>query len=67
MHPFVIAKYQIDEKNRWYGLFRDIKPLQDFINFAENRAVNMLGSFKALFEDDAVLDTEGVCRERRAR
>lgn len=58
MHPFVIAKYQIDEKNRWYGLFRDIKPLQDFINFAENRAVNMLGSFKALFEDDAVLDTE---------
>ena len=57
-HPFVIAKYQIDEKNRWYGLFRDIKPLQDFINFAENRAVNMLGSYKALFEDDAVLDTE---------
>lgn len=57
-HPFVIAKYQIDDKNRWYGLFRDIKPLQDFINFAENRAVNMLGSYKALFEDDAVLDTE---------
>lgn len=54
MHPFCISKFQIDEDNRWYGLFRDIKPMQDYINFAENKMGNMLGSFKALFEADAV-------------
>lgn len=53
-HPFVIAKYQIDDNNIWYGLFRDIKPMQDYINYAENKMGNMLGSFKALFESDAV-------------
>ncbi|MFQ6341371.1 portal protein [Campylobacter sp. VTCC 70190] len=58
MHPFVISKYHIDDKNNWYGLFRDIKPMQDYINFAENKMGNMLGSFKALFESDAVLNTE---------
>lgn len=57
-HPFVIAKYQIDDNNIWYGLFRDIKPMQDYINFAENKMGNMLGSFKALFESDAVDNTE---------
>ncbi|MBS4407346.1 portal protein [Campylobacter vulpis] len=54
MHPFCISKFQIDEDNKWYGLFRDIKPMQDYINFAENKMGNMLGSFKALFEADAV-------------
>lgn len=57
-HPFVIAKYQIDDNNIWYGLFRDIKPMQDYINFAENKMGNMLGSFKALFESDAVDNTD---------
>lgn len=57
-HPFVISKFYIDEKNQYYGIFRDIKPMQDYINYAENRMANMMGSFKALFEDDAVLNTE---------
>lgn len=57
-HPFVIAKYQIDPKGSWYGIFRDIKPLQDYINFAENRMANMMGSLKAFFEEDAVLNAE---------
>lgn len=57
-HPFVISKFYIDEKNRWYGLFRDIKPMQDYINFSENRMVNMMGSFKAMFEEDAVSNIE---------
>ncbi|WP_185900164.1 portal protein [Campylobacter sp. MIT 99-7217] len=57
-HPFCIAKFNIDEKGLWYGLFRDIKPMQDYINFAENKMGNMLGSFKAMFEADSVLDTE---------
>lgn len=57
-HPFVIAKFYIDEKNKWYGIFRDIKPMQDYINFSENRMMNMMGSFKAMFEEDAVANIE---------
>lgn len=53
-HPFIIAKYAIDDRNRWYGLFRDIKPLQDFINIAENRIATLMGTFKALIEEDAL-------------
>lgn len=58
MHPFVVAKYYIDHKNRWYGIFRDIKPLQDFINFTENKIANMMGTLKAFYEESAVLDSE---------
>ncbi|WRA75149.1 portal protein [Helicobacter pylori] len=54
--PFIIAKLYTDEVNNYYGLFRDIKPMQDFINYAENRMGNMMGSFKAMFEEDAVVD-----------
>ncbi|KAA6234359.1 portal protein [Campylobacter sp. LR264d] len=55
-HPFIIQKFNIDEKLKWYGLFRDIKPLQDYINFAENRMANMMGSLKAFYEEDAVIN-----------
>ncbi|GAA8184545.1 hypothetical protein HpDR148_04240 [Helicobacter pylori] len=54
--PFIISKLYTDELNNYYGLFRDIKPMQDFINYAENRMGNMMGSFKAMFEEDAVVD-----------
>ncbi|MGL2881905.1 hypothetical protein ACQKBE_08150, partial [Helicobacter pylori] len=54
--PFVVSKLYMDELNNYYGLFRDIKPMQDFINYAENRMGNMMGSFKAMFEEDAVVD-----------
>ncbi|TPH93648.1 portal protein [Helicobacter pylori] len=54
--PFIVAKLYTDESNHYYGLFRDIKPMQDFINYAENRMGNMMGSFKAMFEEDAVVD-----------
>ena len=57
-HPFVVAKYNIDEKNNWYGLFRDIKPIQDEINFSEIKTGNLLGSVKALYESDAVDDID---------
>ncbi|MFP6309738.1 portal protein, partial [Helicobacter pylori] len=56
VHPFIISKLYTDELNNYYGLFRDIKPMQDFINYAENRMGNMMGSFKAMFEEDAVVD-----------
>ncbi|EQD92264.1 portal protein [Helicobacter pylori PZ5080] len=54
--PFIVGKLYTDELNNYYGLFRDIKPMQDFINYAENRMGNMMGSFKAMFEEDAVVD-----------
>ncbi|RKV28065.1 portal protein [Helicobacter pylori] len=54
--PFIVAKLYTDELNHYYGLFRDLKPMQDFINYAENRMGNMMGSFKAMFEEDAVVD-----------
>lgn len=53
-HPFIICRYQIDEKYRWYGLFRGIKPMQDYINLAENRMLNMMSSMKIFYEADAV-------------
>ncbi|WP_104761453.1 portal protein [Helicobacter cetorum] len=56
--PFIVSKLYIDELNNYYGLFRDIKPMQDFINYAENRMGNMMGSFKAMFEEDAVIDID---------
>lgn len=61
-HPFIISKYHIDDKGLFYGIFREIKPLQDYINFAENRMGNMLGSFKALFESGAVLEKEAFIK-----
>lgn len=57
-HPFVICKYQVDTKNQWYGLFRSIKALQDYINLAENRMLNMMSSMKIFYEEDAVLNPD---------
>lgn len=62
-HPFIIAKYAIDERNRWYGLFRDIKPLQDFINIAENRIATLMGTFKAIIEEDALDNLDDFIQE----
>lgn len=57
-HPFVVCKYQVDTKNQWYGLFRSIKALQDYINLAENRILNMMSSMKVFYEEDAVLNAD---------
>lgn len=53
-HPFLIMRYQIDDKLQWYGLFRGIKPMQDYVNLAENRMLNMMSSMKLFYEDGAV-------------
>lgn len=68
-HPFVIRKLLIDnseKKNDYYGLFRDIRPLQDALNFSMLRMQNMLGSTKLLMEKDAVEDID-VFQEDYAR
>lgn len=58
MHPFIVSKFNIDDKGVWYGLFRDIKPLQDYVNYSENKMMNMIGTLKAFFEEDAILEAE---------
>lgn len=62
-HPFIISKFHIDFNNKWYGIFRDIKPLQDYINFTENKIVNMMGSFKAFYEAGAIVDKNKFIQE----
>lgn len=58
-HPYVVSKFAQDHEYRWYGIFRDLKPIQDYINIAENRIANMLGgSVKAFVEESAILDLE---------
>ncbi|MDR2034263.1 MAG: hypothetical protein LBP89_06505 [Helicobacteraceae bacterium] len=39
-----------------HGLFRDVMPIQDSINFKLLRVTNLLGSHKLLIETDAVAD-----------
>lgn len=52
--PLIIRKLYVDVNNHFYGIFRNVKPHQDFVNFAENRMGNMLGSQKILYEQSAV-------------
>lgn len=61
-HPFIIGKFKVDYNNNWYGLFRDLQPICDYINLAENRMSNMMGSIKAFFEIDSVLDVDEFVR-----
>ncbi|PAF42759.1 hypothetical protein [Helicobacter sp. 11S02629-2] len=56
--PIVVRKLYTDLDNDFYGVFRDIKSAQDFINFGINRMANMMGSQKILFESSAVEDAE---------
>lgn len=60
--PFAIKKLYIDDKGIWYGIYRNIKPLQDYINLAENRTANMMGSQKIIFEEGAVRDANEFTR-----
>lgn len=59
-HPFVVRKYKIDENFKHYGFFREVKSLQDFINYAENRQINMLRSNVIMYEAGTLKDPRGV-------
>lgn len=56
--PYVVQKFNIDEKNNFYGFLRTLKPVLDFINYAENRMANMLNSTKVFYEKSAVDNPE---------
>lgn len=62
-HPYVVQKLKVDYKNRFYGFFRNLKPIVDSINFTENRILNMLSSTKVIFENDAVDDADKFSEE----
>ncbi|MEW5833023.1 MAG: hypothetical protein AB1763_09330 [Campylobacterota bacterium] len=60
--PFVVRRlYYKDGVLR--GLFHDIKPIQDSINFKLLRIANLLGSVKILYESDAVDDPDAFADE----
>lgn len=61
--PIIVRKLYIDSKNRFYGIFRNIKPFQDYINFAENRMANMLGSQKILYERSAIYNADDFAKQ----
>lgn len=57
--PFAIRRlYHMHSTGEFYGIFRNIKPIQDRINFMHLRIANMLGSVKLLYEAGAVDDGE---------
>jgi len=57
--PIAIRKlYEGTPFKEYYGMYRNIKPLQDKLNFIMLRISNMLGSKKLLVESDAVDDIE---------
>jgi hypothetical protein len=56
--PYAVRKLFQRSDGYVYGIFEDIKPLQDSINFKHLRIANMLGSVKLLYEAGAVDDPE---------
>lgn len=61
--PFVVVKLRQNDNGDIYGWFRDIKPIQDALNFAMLRIQNMLGGHKIIVEEDAV-DDFGVFKQQ---
>lgn len=60
-HHYAIRKLFIDDtpkKNDYYGFYRNIKPIQDSINFAVLRTQNMLSGNKLIMEKEAVDDAD---------
>lgn len=54
--PVVVRKLRNGIVKEFYGMMRDVLPLQDAINFASIRIANMMGTVKVLYEDGAVED-----------
>lgn len=56
--PVSVRRLFDGEQGEWFGMFRNLRPLQDSINYASIRLANMLGSSKLLVEETAVDDAE---------
>lgn len=58
--PFIVSKFKIDELNRFFGLWRDIAPLQKFLNYGEAKALTLLNTHKVFFEQGAASSREAA-------
>ena len=58
--PFIISKFKIDELNRFFGLWRDIAPLQKFLNYGEAKSLTLLNTHKVFFEQGAASSREAA-------
>jgi hypothetical protein len=56
--PIAIRRLRWSHKKEYYGMYRDVRPFQDSVNFTMLRLINMLGSSKLLVESDAVEDID---------
>ncbi len=56
--PLAMRKLYTSNRKEFYGMFRDVRPLQDMINNTFLRIINMLGSSKLIIESDAADDIE---------
>ncbi|WP_456403216.1 portal protein [Hydrogenimonas sp.] len=61
----MVVEFVYRHKELHYGIFNDIIPLQDAINYAKLRLQNMLGSVKILVEKNAVDDVYNFTMEYR--
>lgn len=55
---FTFLNRDFNGKIKYWGLYRDVMPLQDNINFAKLRLFNMIGTSKTLVQRDAVVDND---------
>lgn len=56
--PIGMRRLYTSHRKEFYGMFRDVRPLQDMINNTFLRIINKLGSSKLLLESDAVDDAD---------
>lgn len=56
--PVAIRRLRWSHRKEYYGMYRDVRPFQDSVNFTMLRLINMLGSSKLLIESDAVEDID---------
>jgi hypothetical protein len=55
---FTFLNRDFDAKIKYWGLYRDVMPLQDNINYAKLRLFNMIGTSKTLVQRGAIQDDD---------
>ncbi len=55
---FTFLNRDFDGKIKYWGLYRDVMPLQDNINYAKLRLFNMIGTSKTLVQRGSIVDDD---------
>lgn len=63
--PIAVRRLFMGKKLKHYGLFSDLRPIQDQVNYNSLRLASMLGATKLLVEEDAVDDLDEFARDWR--